>query len=405
MAPRHRDRRLQPPVAGRTVTLVFLLAASPPPSDLLAQGADEALARATRLQQAGDLDGAIEAFQEAVRAAPQRIDAVSGLSLAYLRQGRFPDAIEGFRQVRAAAPQHPGAAYFLGLAYYQAGQFSDARRELQWVLDRQPSNWQALHLQGLCLLKLNELASGIEALERVLRSGPANRQAALTLGSAYVKAGLVAKAEALVDRYLANDQDPEALLIKGSVQLAARKYRRALSTLERALASGRRLPTLHSQMGVALLYGGRREQAQEEFRAELAINAGDYNANAFLGWLVHQDGDSEQALELLGTAYSLNDGDAGVQYLLAQVQGSRGSWSEAEALLERVVEAQPTFAPARVMLARAYAKLKRRDKFLEQQGIIAELNAQQQERDLQGVDQLYDGRVLSMPRPARAATQ
>ena len=51
------------------------------------------------------------------------------------------------------------------------------------------------------------------------------------------------------------------------------------------------------------------------------------------------------------------------------------------------------------MLARAYAKLKRTDLFRKQQEIIAELNAQQQERDLQGVDQLYDGRVLSMPQP------
>ena len=50
------------------------------------------------------------------------------------------------------------------------------------------------------------------------------------------------------------------------------------------------------------------------------------------------------------------------------------------------------------MLARAYAKLKRSDEFRRQQEIVKRLNARQQERDLQGVDQLYDGAVLSMPR-------
>ena len=150
-------------------------------------------------------------------------------------------------------------------------------------------------------------------------------------------------------------------------------------------------------MGVALLYAGRRERAAAEFRAELAIHPDDFNANAFLGWLLQQDGESARALELLERAYALNESDAGVQYLLAQVHSAQGSWSDAEALLRRVVEAQPDFTPAHVMLARAYAKLKRNDQFRRQQEIIKQLNARQQERDLQGVDQLYDGTVLSMP--------
>ena len=385
-------------MVGRTVTLILILAASSPPADLLAQDVDEALARGSRLERSGDLQGAVQAFEQAVRIAPSRMDALSSLSVAYLRQGRVADAIAGLRKARTAAPEHPGVAYFLGLAYFQFGQYGSASRELEWVLERQPSNQQALHLHGLCLLKLNRLAPGIAKLESVLRTDPANRQAAFTLCSAYIKTGQVARAAALVDRYLKDDEGPEALLIKGSVQLARRQYREALATLERAKASGRGLPTLHSQIGVALLYEGRRDSAEEEFRAELATNRDDYNANAFLGWLVQQDGDTESALELLRSAYSLNENDIGVQYLLAQVQSSRGQWAEAEALLEQVVEAQPAFTPAHVMLARAYAKLKRTDKFRRQQGIIAELNARQQERDLQGVNQLYEGQVLAMPR-------
>ena len=385
-------------MVGRTVTLILILAASSPPADLLAQDVDEALARGSRLERSGDLQGAVQAFEQAVHIAPNRTDALSSLSVAYLRQGRVTDAIAGLRKARTAAPEHPGVAYFLGLAYFQSGQYGSASRELEWVLERQPSNQQALHLHGLCLLKLNRLAPGIAKLESVLRSDPANRQAAFTLCSAYIKTGQVAQAAALVDRYLKDDEGPVALLIKGSVQLARRQYREALATFERAKASGSGLPTLHSQIGVALLYEGRRDSAQEEFRAELVTNPDDYNANAFLGWLVQQDGDTESALELLRSAYSLNEDDTGVQYLLAQVQSSRGQWVEAEALLEQVVEAQPAFTPAHVMLARAYAKLKRSDKFRRQQGIIAELNARQQERDLQGVNQLYEGQVLAMPR-------
>ena len=366
---------------------------------LSAQPADEAIALGVRLQQQGDLDGAIAAFRSAVEAEPSRVDALSNLSVAYLLQGRPADAIPGLLKAREALPSHEGVAYYLGLAHFQATRFGEARVELEWVLERQPANGQARHLYALCLLKLGALEHGIGALEQVIEEDPSNRQAVLTLGSAYVRAGLVEKAEFLSDRHLRGDESSEALLIKGSVLLAKREHREALALFERAVGGGPDLPTLHSQTGVALLYAGRRERAAEEFRAELAANPGDFNANAFLGWLVQQEGQSERALEFLRTAHELNRDDDGVRYLLAQVHSARGSWLEAEPLLEHVIRSQPGFVPAHVMLARVYAKLKRRDRFLQARETIDRLNALQQERDLQGVDQLYDGRVLSMPAP------
>ena len=377
----------------RTVLLVAALC-----SYAAAQSADEALARGARLQREGDLEGAVAAFREAVEAAPSRIDALSSLSVAYLAIGRPSEAVPGLRKAREAVPQHPGVAYFLGLAYFQTGQYREARDELEWVVRNQPANQQAIHLHGLCLLKLGDLQAGIAALEEVVRADPSNRQAACTLGSAYIKAGLVDRAEDLVSQRLRDDETPEALLIKGSVRLARKDYEQALAIFDRARLGAAKLPMLHSQTGVALLYAGRRERAAEEFQAELDINPLDFNANAFLGWLLQQDGESERALALLQAAYAQNESDTGVQYLLAQVQSSRGEWHQVEALLESVVQAQPAFIPAHVMLARAYAKLRRTDRFRQQREIIDKLNAQQQERDLRGVDQLYDGTVLSMPR-------
>ena len=361
--------------------------------------ADQALARGAELQRNGNIEGAIAAFREALELAPERIDALANLSVAYLHAARPASALPGLQRARQSMPEHAGVAYFLGLAYFQTERYADAREELAWVAERQPANTQARHLLGLCLLKLGELAQGIEALEAVLRAEPSNRQAVGTLGSAYVKAGLVGQAGALVSRHLAGDESPEALLIKGSVRLAEKDYREALALLKQARAGDATLPTLHSQTGVALLYGGRRELAEGAFRAELALNPRDFNANAFLGWLLQQDGDSERALRLLEAAYRLNGNDAGVQYLLAQAHSARGGWEEARTLLEALVRARPRFVPARVMLARAYAKLRRPEQFRKQREIIRELNARQQERDLQGVDQLYDGAVLALPEP------
>ncbi|MDE0104413.1 MAG: tetratricopeptide repeat protein, partial [Bryobacterales bacterium] len=218
-----------------------------------------------------------------------------------------------------------------------------------------------------------------------------------TLGSAYLKVGDVQAARDLVRTRMEGDETPEALLIKGSLHLAEKRYGDALTLLERARSANPQLPMASSQIGVALLYEGRREPAAEAFRAELAINSRDFNANAFLGWLLEQDGYSERALELLHAAHGLQESDTGVKYLLAQSHATQRNWQEVATLLEDVTQVHPEFTPAHVMLARAYAKLKRTDLFRRQQGIIRRLNEEQQERDLAGVDQLYDGKVLALP--------
>lgn len=362
-----------------------------------AQNVEEAIARANRLQRSGDYGAALAAYREAADLAPERLDIHSNLAMAHLRLGQPQQAVPILRRVRQAAPEHVGAAFTLGLALFQAGQHPEAESELAWVLERQPANGHALHLYGLCLLQQGDLEGGIRALEDVVAAAAATREAYYTLASAYIRAGRVEKAAALVEDRMNSDESAEALLIRGSVRLAQKAYGPALSLFERARAGSAELQTLHSQMGVALLYTGDHGRAAREFEAELAKNPTDFNANAFLGWLYQQRGDTAKALDLLRNALGSNEFDTGVRYLLAQVHVSLREWTVAEGLLERVIDAQPEFVPAHVMLARVYAKLKRVDSFRREQSIIKDLNARQQQRDLQGVDHLYDGTVLSLP--------
>ena len=384
-------------VAGRIWRLLFvgvMLGAEQPAS---AQTAAEFFARAVQLQQQGDLEGARKSYERALELAPGRIDIMSNLALVYMNLGEPHKAIPGLKKALAAGPQHTGLPFFLGLAYFQAARVSEAESLLAGVVASQPANNKARHLYGLCLLKLNKLDDGIAALEKVIGADRSNRSAAYTLGSAYIKVGRVDEADRLIEQVLSADESPQARLISGSVQLAKKDYQGALETLRKAERGNAKLPTLHSQLGVALLHVGYADRAREEFEAELAIAPADYNANAFLGWLYHQDGSLDQAATLLGKAYELNQADSGVQYLMAQVHQSRRQWEPASKLLEQVVAKQPEFIPAHVMLARIYAKLKRPEDFRREQRVIKELNAKQQEKDLKGVDQIYDGTVLSMP--------
>ena len=378
----------------RLLPALILLGALQPASP---QTAEAALARGVQLQQQGDLEGARKSYEQALELAPGRIDVMSNLAMVYMNLGQPRKAIPGLEKARVSAPQHPAIPFFLGLAYFQAGRVSEAESVLMAVVASQPENTKAIHLYGLCLLKLNKLDDGLAALEKVIAADASNRSAAYTLGSAYIKVGQIEKAEQLIEEVLSADESPQARLIAGSIQLAKKDYQGALRTLRKAEKANTKLPTLHSQMGVAMLYTGYSDDAKAEFEAELAINSEDYNSNAFLGWLYERDGRHDQAAALLEKAYKLNQADAGIQYLMAQVYQSRRQWESASKLLEQVVARQPEFTPAHVMLARIYAKLKRPEDFRREQRIVKELNAKQQEKDLGGVGRLYDGTVLSMP--------
>ena len=140
------------------------------------------------------------------------------------------------------------------------------------------------------------------------------------------------------------------------------------------------LPTAHSQLGVAYLLTGNRDLAIEQFRAELKVNARDFNAHARLGWLCREDGNLDEADALLHRALELRPNDPGALFQLAQLVQAQGKTAEATNLLERVVTILPDYSPAHVLLARLYFKLKRPEDARREQTIIDRLTAEQQSR-------------------------
>src|SRR5437870_5651075 len=58
---------------------------------------DRAFADATRLHEAGDIEGAIRGYQAILKSHPERVDVRSNLGAAYSRLGRYEDAIEQYK--------------------------------------------------------------------------------------------------------------------------------------------------------------------------------------------------------------------------------------------------------------------------------------------------------------------
>lgn len=353
--------------------------------------------RGVELQQKGDLEGARQAYEEALRLTPRRVDALANLGLVYLNLGRNEKAIEVLSRTLDLKPELTSVRMFLGLARFRAGQFEAAHQELVKVLEAQPAHPQAPHLLGLCLLKLDRIEEGIRALEAALQVNPTNADAAYTLATAYVGVGEIEKAESLLEWPLRQKTSAEAHLVRGSILNARKKGQAALEELTRAKQLNEKLPTLQTQLGYAYLLLLEYEKATQEFLLALKQDQNDYHANAYLGWLHIQEKRYPEAAERLLMALRQKPDNATILYQLGQIQQLNGQVETAATTLERAVELRPELIPAHVLLARVYSKLKRTDDFAREQSIIRQLTEKEQERNL-GTQESYVEQENTLPK-------
>ncbi|PYV27418.1 MAG: hypothetical protein DMG24_04675 [Acidobacteria bacterium] len=232
--------------------LFLTFAPLPIPGQTAANLAQRDFARGIQMHQKGDLQGARQAYEAALKLAPRRVDVLTNLGLVYSQLGQREQAVRCLRKALNLDPRQERVRLNLGIAYMRGQEFEEASRELSRVVAAQPQNYAARHLLGLCFLKLEKFGQGIGELEAVANAQPANLDATYTLASAYIKANQAQKAEAIVEKLKAYDT-AEAHFIVGSYDLTILEYRKALTELKRALALNPNLPDLHSQLAYAIL--------------------------------------------------------------------------------------------------------------------------------------------------------
>ena len=125
---------------------------------------DELFAKGVALHQAGDLIGAIDAYEGALRATPWRLDARSNLGAALVRLGRYDEAVEEYRQALETDPGQVTVRFNLGLALYKSARIEAAAAEFQQVLDRDPSQQASRLLLADCQLQTGQNRRVIELL-------------------------------------------------------------------------------------------------------------------------------------------------------------------------------------------------------------------------------------------------
>lgn len=342
---------------------------------------DREFERATQLHQSGDLQGAVRAYLAILATHPARVDVRSNLGAAYSALGRYEDAIQEYKRALIIDNANYAIRYNLALAYYKAAWFTEAATELEKFIAAVPKTPQSANAHLVladCHVRLGEYKKVIEALSPLAEADSGNRTLAYLLGSALIGDGQLDKGQAIIDRLFRHEDSAEAHLLMASILLLADDAQSALKEAQRALELNSKLPAVQAWYGRVLMRLGDTEKAKVAFKSELASNANDFDSNLYLGVLLRQDKQLEEARSYLQRAIQLRPREQYARYHLAAVYAAAGKPADALPLLEGVLKEHGDFVEARVLLASVYYRLNRKEDGDREKALIQKSNAEQQ---------------------------
>jgi tetratricopeptide (TPR) repeat protein len=343
---------------------------------------DAAFARAIKLHESGDIEGAIRGYESILAKYPQSVEVRSNLGAAYSKLGRYEDAINQYVQALKIDNKNQTIRFNLALAYYKAAMFSEAADEFMRFItaapEALPQRTNAVLLLADCNVRLGKYKTVIDSLSPLADADPNNRSVAFLLGSALLSDGQLSRGQQVIDRVFHDEDSAEAHLLLGSTLLLADDGHAAIREFRRAIELDAKLPTLQAWYGRALMRMGDAATAMTAFKAELDTNPNDFDANLFTGVLLRQDKQHDAALKYLTRAIGLRPRDQYARYHLAAVYVAQARVKDALPLLEGVAKEVPEFSEARVLLASVYYRLNRKQDGDREKAAVQKLTADKQ---------------------------
>lgn len=338
--------------------------------------------RAVDLHQQGQYDAAAAAYAGILQSAPDFVPALSNLGAVYSRLGRYADAAAQYRKALDRQPEHFGIRLNLAIALYQQRLLGQAIPELERLNQAQPDHQQVALLLGDSYLRTGEDKKVIALFDPWIARGNRDRALMFLLGTALIREKQWDRGQRVIDFVLRDGESAESLMLLGATQFAAQDNRKAIETLEKAIAVNPKLPELHSLYGRARLTDGDPEAAKAAFLKELEHNPSDFEANLHLGTLYRIDKEEEKAAPYLERARRIRPRSMALLYQLGSLELSRGNLSRAAELLEEVTRESPQFVEGHITLATVYYRLKRKADGDRERAIVDQLNAEAQAKDL-----------------------
>jgi serine/threonine-protein kinase len=265
------------------------------------------------LNESGEYEAAISAFQRAMAIDSTAAGLFNGLADSYAGLERFEDSEAAYLAAIRVKPDYWGGYNDLGYLYYRNGRFANAAQQYARVGELTPDNYLAFSNLGAMYYYLERWDEAKSAFARSIEIEPSDR-AYLNLASIYYIEADYERSAALFGQAVElNDSNYRSWAglansyywIPGQREQSIPAYRRAIELAEQRLAlnpgNARMLATLASYYVMV----DEDETALEYTERALQISDDKPFVLYFAGYVYEQLGQRDRAVELIGKAVTL----------------------------------------------------------------------------------------------------
>ncbi|MDT4896967.1 MAG: hypothetical protein QOH25_2044 [Acidobacteriota bacterium] len=250
----------------------------------------------------------------------------------------------------------------LGAALLAAGMGKEASEELKAVVGTDPSNVDAIILLARSYMVSNDIPSAGRTLESAVARGIEAAPIYAALAEIYQASDHIENAIPAMRLAIEHDPKNEYYRFRYGMLLTDTKApEAAVIRLNESLKEFPRSSKLWFALGVAHFKNHKHDEAAAAFERSIELDPKFAPAIAYLGITYYETGRYTESISYYKRAVAADDKLAVVRYLLADalLKQPTADIADAEKHLIRAVSLEPSFAPARLALARLYIRAER----------------------------------------------
>ncbi len=329
------------------------------------------LAQAEALLRQGRVAEAKNSTVEYLRQHPFSVDGHNLLGIICSNARDYEGALDAFQHALKLNPDSAKSHNNLGNLYAAAGKVDLAEKEFRKGLVLAPSDAEGNYNLALLLVSRGKPAEAIPFLQRVR---PATLEAKMNLVRAYLRAGHVPDGVKLAQALSAEDPgDVQRHFTLGVMLAEEKQYRPAELELEKADALKPTTFEILYNLGQAHLRA--RDYAKSELVLNRALKLKPDSADTMylLAQVLNDQSRPVDALDLLARAHKLAPENPDIIFLLARVSMGQNFFEDALPLLESGLKIAPHRADLRAALGESYFMSGKADKAIDEFKKLIEL--------------------------------
>lgn len=223
--------------------------------------------------QQGQLEQAIEFYQNAIRIDPEYGRALTGLGAIFLNQKRVDEAEALFEKAISIDPNHATALINLATIEQMRGEVESAIARLKRVISINPEYHEAYLSLGSVLASMRQYDEAIQHMEKGVELNPKSVIGQLNLAKAYGARGRLEESEAGYRTVMALDpRMPYPHYGLGNLQALQKDHRAAVASYQKAISLGAKNAATLTKLGLSLIALGDKEPGIGALKSALEID-------------------------------------------------------------------------------------------------------------------------------------